>query len=1069
MYTQAITAFIIQINLFSCYALLSNSAYIMAIADTVKLISHLMFHLLVDWLAAGMKATYSSMGIQKSPEEKDTWPPTIVKSYISLALMHQKNLQTSEITTEATHIRTKGNISDMPQIIHCKELTFEDIFLPVSTKKVNKILIEGHPGIGKTTLVKQICGEWAEGKLLTSDKLVLLLLLRDPNVQRITNVRQLIEHFTQSTSKITQLHSYLEDNHGTDVTLIIDGFDELNNELRKKSFFRALIKKKALPKARVVVTSRPTASVCLHQIVDRRIEILGFDQTSRMEYAKEALIDSPSKLEKLQKHFQQYPNIDAICYIPLIMSIIVFLCMCQPEDLPPTASKMYHSFVLHTIYHYLRRTGKIAEDEHINEMEHLPQPVQQVLLQLQKVAFDGLVEDKIVFTTDDLPDMCRDDPTCYGLLQSVECYCSDEIGTPTKSFNFLHLGIQEYFAAKYVATLPEDEVYTLLMGSFPVETKRRRSFPYPDSKSSRLSNMWIMYCGITGGQCNSLRHYLSTKNNLPLVMSDDSADEVSTIFGDYRPTQSPSDSMMSYQQQSTIVNTPSSSLVISQCLDNPLLSYPVVISSGSSLSPHVINTGSPDLMSYRPISLTEETFRPYDHDVTTSSGDISSSSTQHCDVYHPYQQRQLGYHPVSSHHDPSNSEHVTTNINTQVTSGKIIRPTIHKSSCISNTLTISHEILKDRVKVLYLFQCFQEAQDDKLCDILSTSFDSGEIDLRNNRLLPHQVVSLGLFLSRSHRKLKELILYMCYIGDHGINLLHHYLCGDEKNKQEITTIDLGYNDLTAASSPLIGDIITHLQPHTLMLTDNNITSVKDISTAVINTNILKVLYMWNNGLPAQEASAISDMMTCLEELYISDNKLGDDGAVIMSEQITKTNTLRVLDIRNNIITSTGAIAIANSLLHNTSLEVLYMNYNAIGQDGTKAIAQAITNNKILKKLYINNCKISTGATAIAYSLLHNTSLEVLDMSFNAIGQDGAIVISQAIINNKTLKELCVYDDDDTIDEESAMIIIRSLHHNNYITTLGLYYSFRNNDNLKREVEHINNTRKKCDIQELKII
>ena len=36
-----------------------------------------MFCLLVDWLAAGMKAMYSSMGTQKSPEEKDMWPPTI--------------------------------------------------------------------------------------------------------------------------------------------------------------------------------------------------------------------------------------------------------------------------------------------------------------------------------------------------------------------------------------------------------------------------------------------------------------------------------------------------------------------------------------------------------------------------------------------------------------------------------------------------------------------------------------------------------------------------------------------------------------------------------------------------------------------------------------------------------------------------------------------------------------------------------------------------------------------------------------------------------------------------------
>ena len=84
--------------------------------------------------------------------------------------------------------------------------------------------------------MKEICIEWAEGKLLTTYKLVLLLLLRDPNVQKITNVQQLIEHFTKSTSKVTQLQDYLEENMGADTTIIIDGFDELGNKLREHSF-----------------------------------------------------------------------------------------------------------------------------------------------------------------------------------------------------------------------------------------------------------------------------------------------------------------------------------------------------------------------------------------------------------------------------------------------------------------------------------------------------------------------------------------------------------------------------------------------------------------------------------------------------------------------------------------------------------------------------------------------------------------------------------------------------------------------------------------------------------------
>ena len=161
----------------------------------------------------------------------------------------------------------------------------------------------------------------------------------------------------------------------------------------------------------------------------------------------------------------------------------------------------------------------------------------------------------------------------------------------------------------------------------------------------------------------------------------------------------------------------------------------------------------------------------------------------------------------------------------------------------------------------------EEAQDNVLCEVLSQSFDDGVIDISYRSLLPHQVVSLGLFLSRSHRKWEGLNLGSCHIGDHGMNILHQYLCGDKANKQAITKIDLSDNDLTGASSHLIADIINHLQAHTLLLEDN-ITNVRDISTS------LTMLDLSGNQLKLTEMIQTAQLLrtnTNLQQLRMCNN------------------------------------------------------------------------------------------------------------------------------------------------------------------------------------------------------
>ena len=72
-----------------------------------------------------------------------------------------------------------------------RPLTLADV---LDVKKVeNKvILIEGGPGMGKSTLAIEICKCWADGELLEGYDAVILLPLRDPEIQAANNIGDLL-------------------------------------------------------------------------------------------------------------------------------------------------------------------------------------------------------------------------------------------------------------------------------------------------------------------------------------------------------------------------------------------------------------------------------------------------------------------------------------------------------------------------------------------------------------------------------------------------------------------------------------------------------------------------------------------------------------------------------------------------------------------------------------------------------------------------------------------------------------------------------------------------------------
>ena len=365
------------------------------------------------------------------------------------------------------------------------------------------ILIKGAPGIGKTVLAKEIAYLWASGELLKDCKLVFLVYLRDPRVHNVKSLKDFLQLFTFKEASSVILR-FVEEMRGKNVAFILDGFDEYPVLTHGKSFIETLVKGLDLlvDKATVVVTSRPSATLFLHEIVDKRIEILGFAKEEREQYISLALNNLPAEKQELQTYLIQHPIINNLCYIPLHLAILLYLF--EIGSKPDTLTEMNEFFILHTIYRDLKRRGlfpsSASYDYQLTKFNDLSDENYKLILKLANLAFDGLKQNKLVFTFKDISKICpsivnSQNINGFGLLQTVQHYSTIGTGAGvTISFNFIHFTIQEYLAALHVSTVSALHQSILIGQTF---------------WDGRFSVMWMMYVGIVGIKSPAFVYFIS--------------------------------------------------------------------------------------------------------------------------------------------------------------------------------------------------------------------------------------------------------------------------------------------------------------------------------------------------------------------------------------------------------------------------------------------------------------------------------------------------------------------------------------------------------------------------------
>ena len=195
------------------------------------------------------------------------------------------------------------NHEPLQEVLNTSKVTKEvaEILAPLETSSDPQfVLIEGAPGIGKSLLLKQIAYLWAKKQILQKFKLVLLLCLRDPAVRQMSLIDDLLQPFCTGDRRAIEISSacsdYLLENDGEDLVLLLDGYDEYPETLRKDSLIASLVKHRVLPQCGLIVSSRPHASVNLRDQATVKVDILGFTEAEREHYITQSMKGQPQKV-----------------------------------------------------------------------------------------------------------------------------------------------------------------------------------------------------------------------------------------------------------------------------------------------------------------------------------------------------------------------------------------------------------------------------------------------------------------------------------------------------------------------------------------------------------------------------------------------------------------------------------------------------------------------------------------------------------------------------------------------------------------------------------------------------
>ena len=323
--------------------------------------------------------------------------------------------------------------------------TLKDI-LKSECQPGKRVLIEGRPGVGKSTLAWEVCHKWEEFDGVMHYELVVLVQLREKKAQDARCLEDMLP--CDATTNIKKVMAAI--GRGKGVLIVCDGFDKLPDEQRQEgSVYIDLLKGTLLPEATIIVTSCSSVhasllSMCIYNIrmgMCTILKVIGFTKENIKRFAESVF--SGDILEGFLSYITSNPPIYSMMYIPLnavIVALIYQDSYNRDTPFPTTMTQLFDALTCVFIRKHLQLSQKIHMPPSLLRMKDiykLPPLVAQQLVELVDLAYNGMLQKTDIFEL-------SEDFVHFGIMKKTTSLgvraCSES------SYSFLHFTLQKYMA-----------------------------------------------------------------------------------------------------------------------------------------------------------------------------------------------------------------------------------------------------------------------------------------------------------------------------------------------------------------------------------------------------------------------------------------------------------------------------------------------------------------------------------------------------------------------------------------------------------------------------------------------